>query len=495
MSQHARLGPSNHRWPHCAGSVREEVQYVDIAGPHAIDGTGSHLLLEMCLQNNVSAVQYDQQIIGVNHEDQPNGWLITPDRIKRVQMCLDYITRRVNELKEQFPGCNVSVEAEARSNPGEAFGRDDWWGTCDITITARHPMTGEVYFIEVCDYKDGRMYVSEKNNSQLTAYLFGKMLKHIKIADHMNQGLVDKWPLFRTNTIGGFRMSICQPKTNPVIRYVCTTQPDDNMSMESLIQSVYKLADAAELTDDPNALLTPGKHCRWCKANPKRGGHCTAETDQSLLTVENMSTEIVTTGTEQSLFEYINKAVADPKSLTVEQLGELADAEAGFQAAFDKVKTEIEDRIDQGIAVPGYAKVPGNGSNVYSVSDEVVEKKLKACRLKKGDIYPAKLISPAQVMKLKELTDVQKERLQKEIITHVAGKLTLKQVERTKAVEAGKDADLMFADVPVADDSVPGWVADATLGDATLGDATKGVIDKSIAAASNPETTEEISFF
>ena len=154
---HARLGPSNKRWPKCAGSVREEERYPDIAGEAAIDGTGSHLLLELCLQNNVAACQYDQQIIDVNHEDNPNGWMVDPARIERVQMALDYIQRRVAELKDMFQGCNVLVESESKSDPGGAFGRDDWWGTCDITITARHPMDpSEIYFIEVADYKDGR---------------------------------------------------------------------------------------------------------------------------------------------------------------------------------------------------------------------------------------------------------------------------------------------------------------------------------------------------
>ena len=175
IQKHARLSCSNKRWPHCAGSVREEERYEDIPGAAAIDGTGSHLLLEMCMENNVPASQYDQQIIGVNHPDHLGGWLVAPDRIARVQMCLDYITRRVNELKGQFPGSTVTVESEQKSDPGGMFGRDDWWGTVDITIICRNSMTGEVHFIEVADYKDGRGYFSEKGNTQLISYLAGKM--------------------------------------------------------------------------------------------------------------------------------------------------------------------------------------------------------------------------------------------------------------------------------------------------------------------------------
>jgi hypothetical protein len=481
MSKHARLGPSNTRWPYCPGSIREEESYPDIAGEAAIDGTGSHLLLEMCLQNNVPAIQYDQQIIGANHEDQPNGWLVAPDRIARVQMCLDYVTRRVTELKEQFPGCNVAVESEGHSDPGAGFGRTDWWGTCDITITARHPMTGEVYFIEVCDYKDGRMYVSEKQNTQLNSYLFGKMLKYIEGRNHNG--------LFNHLNIKGCRMTICQPKTNPVIRYVCSTH-DAEFSVKSVIDKAKQLAVAAALTDDADALLVPGKHCQWCKANPKRGGRCTAETEQSLNVVENMNTELAgqMTPGDTSLHDYFSKAIADVKALTVNRLAEIADAEPGIQAVFDKVKAEIEQRIDDGVAVPGYAKLPGNAKKVYSVDDKEVEKKLKACRLKKSDIYPSSLISPAAMLKLKGLTDVQKERLAKEIISEIGGKLSLKKVERVAAIEDDKDAAMMFADVPTTDVDIPQWVTEGEM----LVDEDEG---HSVTNGLSIVPDEEVSFF
>lgn len=444
-AQHARLGPSNHRWPNCPGSIREEARYPDIAGEAAVDGTGSHLLLELCLQNNVPAAQYEQQIIGVNHHDSPNGWMVLPDRIKRVQMCLDYVSRRVNELKENFPGCVVTVESECRSDPGSGYGRDDWWGTVDITIMSKHPMDGAIYFIEVCDYKDGRGYVSEKKNTQLISYLFGKMLPYIRY-----QNTDNKW-IFASERVEGCRMTIVQPKTTPVVRYQCSTRIDDMLNPATVVESANGLAWAASLTDDPDAVLISGKHCQWCKANPKRGGHCTAATDKSLQTVENMNTELVTTGDDQSLFEHIKTAVADPSSLTVERLSELADAEAGFQAAFDKVKKEITDRLEQGIKVPGYEMQPGPSKRVWIGDEDEVVKKLKSRRLKKDDIYPAKLISPAAVLKLDKLKDDQKARIEKDMISVLAGKLVLKKVAHrdTNDVESNS-AELMFADVPVA---------------------------------------------
>ena len=103
MGEHARLGPSDKTWPDCPGSPRVNAGYEDIPGAPAIDGTGSHLLLEECLMSNVRSNAYDGQIIGANHPDNPMGWLVSIDRVERVQQCLDYIQRRVKELSLMFP--------------------------------------------------------------------------------------------------------------------------------------------------------------------------------------------------------------------------------------------------------------------------------------------------------------------------------------------------------------------------------------------------------
>ena len=445
---HARLGPSNVRWVHCAGSIREEAQYPDISGDAAIDGTGSHLLLEMCLQNNVAAAQYDGQIIGANHEDNPGGWLVGPERIDRVQMCLDYVSRRVGELKQQFPDAQVSVDAESRSDPGGAFGRDDWWGTVDITITARHPMSGEIYFIEVCDYKDGRGYVSEKNNSQLNAYLFGKLRPYIGSGP-------DKVRPFTRNSVGGCRVTIVQLKTNPVVRYQCSTNHDHGFNVSTVVTAAESLAIAAHATDKEDASLVPGKHCQWCKANPKRGGHCTAQAEEGLEKVKSMSNDVIVTD-GQDMFEFIGKSVADPKSLSVEQLSELASAKDAMMQVFDKIETEIQERIEQGVDVPGYAMAPGRGSRIWNEDEETIVKKLKSRRLKLEDIYPKKLISPAALLKLDKLTDAQKKKIESDLVSFKAGKLSLKKV--AKAVEQSptdvvQSAEMMFAEVPASSES------------------------------------------
>ena len=414
---HARLGPSNHRWVHCPGSVREESGYTDVAGAAAIDGTGSHLLLELCLINGVRAESYLGQVIGVNDPENPMGWMVADDRVTRVQMCLDYVTRRYNELTELFDDAtsiDIKIEAESRSNPGEHYGRDDWWGTVDITITALRG--GDVLFMEVCDYKDGRGWVSEKNNSQLISYLGGKL----KEAD------VDRFiPT---------RMSIVQPKTSKPVRYV------DQLA-EEVFGALDGLATAAHATDDPEAPLRSGKHCQWCKANQKRGGHCSVESQKSIEVIQNMSNDVIATD-GLDLHQMLNQGLGDLSLKSGDELSKFASAREGIIAVFDKIEAEIQRRIETGEKVTGYAMKPGRATRVWNEDPEAIEKMLKSRRLTKDDIFPRKLISPAQALKSDKLTDAQKKSIEGKYITEKAGALKLCKVahgEEQTAQEMFKD--------------------------------------------------------
>lgn len=425
---HARLGPSNHRWPNCPGSVREEAEYEDTAGEAAIDGTGSHELLELCLNNSVRADSYDGQIIAHNHPDNLGGWLVDVDRCERVQMCLDYVAHRVTELKKTYS--TVSVSAETRSDPGGMFGRDDWWGTVDITIEARN-VHGRALFIEIIDYKDGRGWVNAKDNTQLISYAAGKLRPHISAAP----GFVE--PLTPGVVVNGVRMTIVQPKTNPVVRF-------HDMTAESVVERAVEMSKAAALTDDPDAPLIPdgkgGKgYCRWCKHK----SNCSAGTEQSLKVVKSMSNDVIATDGE-SLFELVSKSIDKVSELTEDQLADLADTGAGIMAVYDKVKTEIQNRVDQGINVPGFAMQPGRATKVWNEDEEAMVKLFRARKLKQDDYYPKKLISPAQALMLSNLTADQKKKLEEKYISVKAGSMKLTRVARDKTEKNTVD---MFKDV------------------------------------------------
>ena len=233
------------------------------------------------------------------------------------------------------------------------------------------------------------------------------------------------------------KMTIIQPKTNPVIRSQDYTYAELHVKYAELVQAAHR-------TDDPNAPLTAGKHCQWCKANPKRGGHCTAGAEDSMEVLKTMSVSEVTTGEGKSLFEIIEETFGDITKRTPAELADLADAKAALFAIFDKVDAEILTRVEQGIEVDGFAMKPGRGKREWIGDEKDIVKMLKGRRLKQADIYPQVLISPAALLKLELLTDSQKKKIEEKFIEMTPGDLKLTKVARATKPEA----DEMFADVP-----------------------------------------------
>lgn len=415
MTAHARLSPSNLRWPHCPGSVREEARYPDVAGEAAIDGTGSHLLLELCLSNDVTPDQYDGHIIGANHPEKPDGWMVSADRIERVQMCLSYIARRRRELSEEFTDAVITVQEESSSDPGGMFGRDDWYGTADVTITVMKD--GQCLFVEIIDYKDGRGWVDVEGNTQLISYAGGKVRPFIA------SGPQQVRPFRPENVSYGVRVAVVQPKTQPPVRY------QDYTTLQ-LVNALEQLSLAAMRTDQPDAPLENGPHCQWCKFKPD----CPAQSEKSLEVLKMETTEIVSTGGE-SLFELVQNVIHDVEDMTSARLAELADARAGIEAAFDRVEAELTSRLEQGQQVDGYALKPGRATRVWNEDEDTIVKMLRNRKLKSADIYPPKLASPAQIEKNANLTPEQKEKIIREYVTTKAGTLKLTRVERASAVE------------------------------------------------------------
>lgn len=439
---HARLGPSNHRWPNCPGSVREEVNYEDTSGEAAIDGTGSHLLLELCLLSESgiwsNASDWIDRTIGEGHKDRPQGWWVKQDRADRVQVCLDYLRRRHGELTEQYPDGEVLIEAESHSDPGGAFGRKDWWGTVDITITVM--VRERCMFVEACDYKDGRGWVTEKDNTQLIAYVGGKMRPFIGSGP-------DQVRPFKPEMVGACRMSIVQPKTHPPIRYQDSTPA-------GVFSDLEHLAMAAKATDAPDAPLIPddkgGKgYCQWCKHK----SNCSARTAQGAQGVAMMTTAIGTSG-EGSLIEIMQAGQVSPETMSNEQIASILDALPLVKALTDQVEAEATKRAEAiPGSVPGYMMGTGRGSRVWAHDAETTEKMLKGMRLKKDQIHPSKLASPAQIEKLEQLTERQKKKLETEMITTMEGKAKLVKAKGIQTTVT----DSMFAAVanPIAPATEP----------------------------------------
>lgn len=432
---HARLSPSNHRWVHCPGSVRVEADYANVSGAAAIDGTGSHLLLELCIKQECMADAFLGQIIGVNDREKPEGWEVKQDRVERVNMCLMYLKRRQKEIKAQWPGSKIEIRPERKVNPGILFGRKDWYGTCDITITVTDDQWRTV-LIEIIDYKDGRLFVPAEGNSQLQSYAIGANLHLLDLYEGCPALKNDRWD-------SNVRMTIVQPKNNTPIRY-------DDCKLTDLVNMAQHLHVAAKRTDDEDAPLIPDRNegkdwCRWCLHRD----NCTELKQSKLRRLEVMNLPVE--GGTGSLFELLAKPLDQITDLSNEKLGELMDAKATIDGLFGEVEQEVQRRIEDGQKVEGYAMEPGRMSRVWSDTPDKIEKALKARKLKKDDIWETKLRSPAQILKNATLTPEQRERISREYITEKMGTLKLKKVRRQEE----KKVESMFDDLPGIEELKP----------------------------------------
>ena len=157
-----------------------------------------------------------------------------------------------------------------------------------------------------------------------------------------------------------------------------------------------------------------------------------------------------------SLFEIIEQTFGDIKLMDSSKLEELADAKAGLMEVFDRVDIEIQRRIEDpdDNTITGYAMLPGNSSNKWikdpdktdEENEKIIVDMLKGRRMKKSQIYPAKLITAPAAMKLDKeiLTDDQKDSIKKKYIVNTPGKKTLQKVRQSEPT----DAAVMFADIP-----------------------------------------------
>ncbi len=442
---HASKGPSNHRWPHCPGSLAAEKKYPYETSQAAIDGTGSHLLKEMVQETrdpNARAEMFLGKNISKGHKDKPGGWLVKQDRCDRVNMALTYFRRRNDEMG----GC--SIDTETRSDPGFIFGRNDWWGTVDDTLISL-----DRTILEVADYKDGQMpvYVRDKRgelNTQLVSYAGGGLIPYLFSGEGGHN-----IPNIDNCSIKTVRLTIIQPKTTPVMKY-------EDVSVAEVWEAVKKLAIAAKRCDDEPDTLIAGDWCTWCKHG--KAGNCPAKNQIALEGINQMLP--ANTAGNDDLITMIQSGQISAETADDATIANVLDAGSAIKALIDQFETEADKRLEaKTFTDPRYEFGYGRSSKKWiEEDDDKVWNLLKGMRVLKGEAYPAKLITPAAAIALakeKNFTDRQTKKLVETMIKKVPGnrKVVRSSTAASPAIAASKDVNTMFLDptVPEIVESVP----------------------------------------
>lgn len=249
---HSSVGASVlHRRAACPGSRRMEAGKPDSASPYAAEGTVAHALGEGALRRifeddvpaSVAKSEYRRRV-GEYVTQGAYDVLISDEMCDAVDVYIDVV------YASHTPGSLVFVEQRydlSHLHP-------ELFGTGDCLVYS--PSTGELL---VYDYKHGQGHVVDPvRNPQLLFYALGAL--HKVCIPHA-------YPVTSVS------MRIVQPRG----RGMDKVRAWDVDAME-LAQFQSELLRIVRATEEPDAPLHPGDHCRFCKAE----GTCVAKRDAAL---------------------------------------------------------------------------------------------------------------------------------------------------------------------------------------------------------------------
>lgn len=384
---HARLSPSRaHRYMPCPGSVVLEEAYPDESSVYADEGTAAHWLAATCLTDRMDAEQYLGEDIRVGERK----FRVTPEFAGHVQSYVDFV-------RGEADGGTLLVEK--RVSIAHLTGEQGAGGTADAII-----LFPQKRLMKVIDLKFGMgERVDAERNPQAMKYGLGALHDY--------------------DLLGSFErleLTIHQPRIGNVSTF--TTTVDELEVFATEVWDAAQAVTTATVTygddgiDDKDWVqmyLQPGeKQCRFCRAKAT----CPALAD--------------------SVAEVISGGVAtaeDFAALVVDKVGEstgnnwlsVAMNKVGLVEDWCKaVRAEVERRLIANQPVDGYKLVQGKRGPRQWTDAAKAEAAMKAMRLKQGEMYETKLISPTAAEKLLKSNPKQWAKLDG-FITQSEGRLSV----------------------------------------------------------------------
>lgn len=346
---HAKLSASAApQWVNCPGRPRMVAGLPETTSRYAAEGTAAHSLGEMALREGRDAAEFIDRTFSVGEYD----FAVDEDMAEAVQVYVEL----VRLYKEQ----GYEMQLETRLDALQKL-HPDMGGTTDAS-----GYCAEKRRLVVIDYKHGRGHAVEvKNNLQELIYVIGNVL-----------GAYADVPLEEIELV------IVQPRCGhpegPVRRWTLT--PAD------LLDWMADLRAAAKATEDPDAPLVAGEHCKFCPA----AGFCPALKQTALASAQADFTargEVVLT---------------EPQRYKPEEFAALLGQIDAIEDWCRRVREFAHHEAEAGRIPPGYKLVASRPTRMWR--DEAEAKRfmlLYGCD--KDDLYEVKepkFKSPAQMEKL-----------------------------------------------------------------------------------------------
>ena len=401
MGEHAKLSPSAFgRWSLCPGSVHKSKGLPDNSSAAAQWGTDAHFILEKMVDfwfnssEPMPVYEFDDVL----------------EKTEVAQVAFDYMVKRYDEA--EAAGLRPEVQNEARLYTERYTGRKDLWGSGDIILSTTE-------YVEVIDLKAGKGIMVSPDSGQLKIYALGEMAHSLSSRSY-------------TDVI----TTIVQPR----IPHADGPVRSEHYTVDELeLWCLDVLIPACDATDGDNAELVPGNsQCQFCKAKPT----CTAVADK----VQNLAMSVFEDQTGKTIGDVIG---VNPEELPIDKIVEIIENGPLITGWIKSIEKYAADRLKNREEVPGYKMVHAAGRNVFNQdADEVVVllAKGKGC-IKKALLTKTVSLSAPQALKIKDLSEAQRTRLQSFIVKS-QGSLQLVPVtdKRADAFPPVQFQDMSFLD-------------------------------------------------
>lgn len=348
--KHARLGASSSkRWMACPGSPRESDGKPNPSSVYSREGSAAHDLAERVLKNDAYAMDFLGMPIEVPDEDGTTYEVeVTEEMAESVQQYVDHLN-----LRDEVVGNDGVHTLEVQFDLSPLKPPEPMFGTADHTVW--YPRTKTLY---VDDYKHGAGVVVEAvGNTQGLIYALGAVVA-LRVRPER------------------IVITIVQPrafhKAGPIRSWEIT--------WEELVEFKQRLFEAAERTQDPDAELVAGDHCRFCPGAPT----CPAQRSLALTVAQEdfMSEDFEAT------------SLASPDAMTMDDIKFVLDNAPQVEAWFNSIRAYAEAQLNAGQEVPGYKLVPGRANRRWA--DEAKAERWLVRRIGKKGALKKKLLTVAQ---------------------------------------------------------------------------------------------------
>jgi hypothetical protein len=315
--KHSEIGASSaHRWLNCPGSVAATRGLPDKTSSYASEGTCAHEASEYCFANDCDA----SETIGMKFE----GHTVDEEMASHVQYYLDNMKKYTDSeeydvfIEEKFELPNIHKDM---------FGSNDF---CAMGIE-----NGELV---IADFKYGKgLNVSAKENIQLIIYALG--------AYH------------DSNEIYGFervKLIVVQPRIEG------SEWDEWEISVEELLEYQEKLKEGVKEVYSDKPKLSPGDHCRFCKAKP---------TCKALL----KKTEELTTHAFDSVPIEKEPTFPKPQEMDKETIAKILTHSSLIEDWMKSVSAYAHTLMDKGEEIPGFKLVSKRSNRKFRDEKAIID--------------------------------------------------------------------------------------------------------------------------